>query len=149
MNETDLHFFIDSTINYFDIMTKVKIETGIPYLSNGKPIALEFTGIIGVSGQRKGSIYLTTSAEMLIEISETAIGIENPKSEDIKDLVGEITNTISGNVRQVYGDNFMISVPVVIEGKPKDIKMPSDINSFVIPMKWKKYPLYLVVCLEH
>ena len=148
MNETDIHFFIDSTLNYFDIMTKVKLETGIPYLSNGKPTALEFTGIIGVSGERKGSIYLTTSAEMLNKISEEALGIKNPTTEGIKDLIGEITNTISGNVRQVYGDNFMISVPVVIEGKPKDIKMPSDINSFVIPMKWKEYPLYLVVCLE-
>jgi len=148
MNETDLHFFIDSTTNYFDVMTNVKLETGIPYLNNGKPIALEFTGIIGVSGGRKGSIYLTTSAEMLKEISEKSIGIENPSSADIKDLIGEITNTISGNMRYVYGDTFMISVPVVLEGKPKDIKMPSEIGSFVIPMKWKGYPLYLVVCLE-
>lgn len=148
MNETDLHFFIDSTTNYFDIVTNVKLETGIPYLYNGDPIALEFTGIIGVSGKRKGSIYLTTTADLLRSISETALGIENPQAEDFKDLIGEITNTISGNVRQAYGDNFMISVPVVIEGIPKDIKLPKDIQSFVIPMNWKDHQLYLVVCLE-
>lgn len=148
MNETDLHFFIDSTVNYFDVMTNVKLETGIPYLYNGDPIALEYTGIIGVSGKRKGSIYLTTSAELLGSIAQTALGIESPKAEEFKDLIGEITNTISGNVRQAYGDNFMISVPVVIEGIPKDIKLPNDIQSFVIPMHWKDYQLYLVVCLE-
>ncbi len=148
MNATDLHFFIDSTINYFDIMTEDKLETGIPYLKNGNPIALEFTGIIGISGGRKGSIYLTTTADMLRSILQNAIGFENPQTEHIKDLIGEITNTIAGNVRQAYGDNFMISVPVVLEGKPKDIKLPDDIQSFVIPMKWRDHQSYLVICLE-
>lgn len=148
MNETDLRFFIDSTINYFDIMTKDKLQTGIPHLKNGKPIALEFTGIIGISGERKGSIYLTTTADMLRSILQNAIGIENPQTEHFKDLIGEITNTIAGNVRQAYGDNFMISVPVVLEGKPKDIRLPEDIQSFVIPMKWRDYKSYLVICLE-
>ena len=148
MNEADLHFFIDSTINYFDIVTHVKPETGIPYLYDGSPIALEYTGIIGVSGKRKGSIYLTATDDLLDTVANTALGIENPKTEDYKDLIGEITNTISGNVRQAYGDNFLISVPVVIEGVPKDIKLPPEIDSFVIPMKWDKHQMYLVVCLE-
>ena len=42
----------------------------------------------------------------------------------------------------------MISVPVVLEGKPKDIKLPDDIQSFVIPMKWRDHQSYLVICLE-
>ena len=68
--------------------------------------------------------------------------------DDIKDLVGEIANTISGNVRQAYGSDFMISVPVVIEGQAKDIKLPEDIKSFVIPLTWHNHKSYLVVCLE-
>ena len=142
MNETDLHFFIDSTINYFEEVTNEKATAGIPYIKDEEPVVLEYTGIIGISGKRKGSVYVTTSDEMLNDIAKTILGLEDIGKEDIKDLVGEIANTISGNVRQAYGSDFMISVPVVVEGKAKDIKLPDNIQSFVIPITWKDYKTY-------
>ena len=36
--------------------------------------------------------------------------------DNILDLVGEVANTISGNARKVFGREFLISVPVMIEG---------------------------------
>jgi len=148
MNETDLHFFIDSTVNYFEEVTSEKAVSGIPYIKDESPVVLEYTGIIGISGKRKGSIYITTTEAMLYEIAHIILGIEEVKPDDIKDLVGEIANTISGNVRQAYGSDFMISVPVVVEGKAKDIKVPDNIQSFVIPLNWRNFESYLVVCLE-
>lgn len=148
MNETDLHFFIDSTVNYFEEVTNEKATPGIPYIKDNEPVVLEYTGIIGISGKRKGSIYVTTSENMLSTIAKVILGLKEVGKEDIKDLVGEIANTISGNVRQAYGSDFMISVPVVVEGKAKDIKLPDNIQSFVIPITWKDFKLFLVVCLE-
>lgn len=148
MNETDLHFFIDSTVNYFEEVTNEKAIAGIPYIKDEEPVVLEYTGIIGISGKRKGSVYVTTSDEMLRDIAKTILGLDEVGQADIKDLVGEIANTISGNVRQAYGSDFMISVPVVVEGKAKDIKLPDNMQSFVIPITWKDYKTYLVVCLE-
>ena len=148
MNETDLHFFIDSTVNYFEEVTNEKATAGIPYIKDDEPVVLEYTGIIGISGKRKGSIYVTTSENMLSTIAKAILGLEEVGKEDIKDLVGEIANTISGNVRQAYGSDFMISVPVVVEGKAKDIKLPDNIQSFVIPITWKDFKSFLVVCLE-
>jgi chemotaxis protein CheX len=148
MNETDLHFFIDSTVNYFEEVTNEKATAGIPYIKDDEPVVLEYTGIIGISGKRKGSIYVTTSETMLSTIAQVILGIDKVGKEDIKDLVGEIANTISGNVRQAYGSDFMISVPVVVEGKAKDIKLPDNIQSFVIPITWKNFNSFLVVCLE-
>ena len=101
-----------------------------------------------LSGKRKGSVYVTSSEMMLSDIAKSILGLKTVGKEDIKDLVGEIANTISGNVRQAYGSDFMISVPVVIEGKAKDIKLPENIQSFVIPITWKDYKSFLVVCLE-
>ena len=109
---------------------------------------MEYTGIIGISGKRKGSVYITTAEGMLKELAKIILHLEEVTVEEIKDLVGEIANTISGNVRRAYGSDFMISVPVVIEGKAKDIKLPEDIKSFVIPLTWRDYKSYLVVCLE-
>ena len=148
MNETDLHFFIDSTVNYFEEVTNEKATAGIPYIKDDEPVVLEYTGIIGISGKRKGSVYVTSSEIMLSAIAKVILGLEEVGKEDVKDLVGEIANTISGNVRQAYGSDFMISVPVVIEGKAKDIKLPDNIQSFVIPITWKDFKSFLVVCLE-
>ena len=148
MNETDLHFFIDSTVNYFEEVTNEKAASGIPYIKDDEPVVLEYTGIIGISGKRKGSIYVTASEEMLKSIAKVILGLEDIGKEDIKDLIGEIANTFSGNVRQDYGSDFMISVPVVVEGKAKDIKLPDNIQSFVIPITWQDHKSFLVVCLE-
>ena len=148
MKETDLHFFIDSTGNYFEEVTSEKAVTGIPYIKDESPVVLEYTGIIGISGKRKGSIYITTTKAMLYEIAQIILGLDEVGREDVKDLVGEIANTISGNVRQAYGSDFMISVPVVVEGRAKDIKLPENIRSFVIPLTWCEHKSFLVVCLE-
>jgi chemotaxis protein CheX len=148
MNETDLHFFIDSTVNYFEEVTNEKATAGIPYIKDSEPVVLEYTGIIGISGKRKGSIYVTSTEEMLRTIAKLILGIEDVERSEIKDLVGEIANTISGNVRQAYGSDFMISVPVVVEGKARDIKLPDNIQSFVIPITWREFKIFLVVCLE-
>ena len=148
MNETDLHFFIDSTVNYYEEVTNEKASSGIPYIKDDEPVVLEYTGIIGISGKRKGSIYVTASEDMLKSVAKVILGLEDVGKEDIKDLIGEIANTVSGNVRQAYGSDFMISVPVVVEGKAKDIKLPDNIQSFVIPITWQDHKSFLVVCLE-
>lgn len=148
MKESDLHFFIDSTVNYFEEVTNEKAVTGIPYIKDEAPVVLEFTGIIGISGKRKGSVYITATKAMLSQIAQIILDIDDVGSEDVKDLVGEIANIISGNVRQAYGSDFMISVPVVVEGKAKDIKLPDNIQSFVIPLTWREHKSFLVVCLE-
>lgn len=148
MKESDLHFFMDSTSNYFLEITGEKVETGIPYLKAMEPVVLEYTGIIGISGRRKGSVYITSTADMLKELAGIILSSDEIKDEECKDLIGEIANTISGNVRQAYGSDFMISVPVVIKGVAEDIHLPEEIQSFVIPLNWRNHRAFLVVCLE-
>jgi chemotaxis protein CheX len=139
---------MDSTVNYFNEVTGKKASAGIPYIKGDKSVVLNYSGIIGISGKRKGSIYITSDGPMLKDLAKTILGLEDVGNEEIKDLIGEIANTISGNVRQVYGSDFLISVPVVVEGKTKDIRLPEDIQSFVIPLTWGGHKSYLVVCLE-
>ena len=73
---------------------------------------------------------------------------DDPKKEDVLDMAGEISNVIAGSVRANYGNNFNISVPIVFEGSPKQLKFPQDVAVFVIPMKWKGHEAFLVVGLE-
>ena len=41
--------------------------------------------------------------------------------ETMRDLVGEVANTISGNARRDFGRDFVISVPSVLAGEKPDI----------------------------
>ncbi len=78
----------------------------------------------------------------------TCLGETEISSENHCDVVGEVANTISGNARKSFGREFMISVPVVIQGEPERIKLPKDIRSFVIPLTWHHNDAALVINLE-
>ena len=105
-----------------------------------------FTGIIGISGARKGIVYFTAPRGMLtvllMRMQET-----DTSDENIKDLVGEVANTISGNARRDFGKNFVISVPVVIAHDAEKLTAPHT-RSYVIPINWRTHSAKLVVCLE-
>jgi chemotaxis protein CheX len=79
---------------------------------------------------------------LLMRMQET-----DSSDENIKDLVGEVANTISGNARRDFGKNFVISVPTVIAHDPDKVSAPHA-RSYVIPINWRTHSAKLVVCLE-
>ncbi|BFM06582.1 chemotaxis protein CheX [Halioxenophilus aromaticivorans] len=149
MSEATLQVFIDGVINYFQHTSDKDVKVGSPYLAeNHRPAAFDFTGIIGVSGPYKGTVYFTAPKALLTHLL-LAIGEKDTSMENILDLVGEVSNTISGNARSEFGQEFMISVPVVVEGAPSVIHLPKELRSYVIPVYWKAYSAAVVICLEH
>jgi len=148
MNNTEIKYIIDTTVKFFTDITNKPAICGIPTIKNSVRFVMEYTGIIGISGRRKGSIYFTATEEMLISFAKIMLQSDNPTREDIMDLVGEIANTISGNLRASFGDEFMVSVPVTVEGQVKDIRILHSTESYMIPIKWEGFKSYLVVSLE-
>ena len=111
LKEAEIRTFIEGATNYFEVSAQQAASVGSPYLvTDGKPGAYEYTGVIGISGARKGIVYFTAPRGMLtvllMRMNET-----DTSEENIKDLVGEVANTISGNARRDFGKNFVISVP--------------------------------------
>ena len=76
----------------------------------------EYTGIINITGKREGVVYFTAPKAML-----TVLLMKMQESdfshETMRDLVGEVANTISGNARRDFGRDFVISVPSVLSGE--------------------------------
>ena len=64
------------------------------------------------------------------------------------DLVGEVSNTISGNARMKFGEQFMLSVPVVIQGKSQAVKISNVAQTYVIPLSWKNFKANLIINLQ-
>lgn len=148
MDEGELRVFIQGATRYFQQITRLPAEIGAAYLANPRDApAMDMTGIIGVSGARKGVVYLTAPRTLLNNVL-LAMG-ENELSHNMQlDLAGEIANTIAGNAREHFGQEFMISVPIVVAGSLETVKLPAHIRSFVIPLKWQRENAAVVVCLE-
>lgn len=148
MSEQALKVFIEGVINYFKHTSDKDVKVGTPYLiENTQPTAFDYTGIIGVSGPYKGTVYFTAPRILLTHLL-LSVGEDDTSLANIMDIVGEVANTISGNARTEFGKEFMISVPVMVEGAPSGIHLPDHLRSYVIPIYWKAYSAAVVVCLE-
>ncbi len=147
--EATCNLFINSVSNYFKHLTEIDSSTKVPYLKESKGFVLkDFTGMIGISGGRKGFVYVSANKEMFAELINMFIGIENPSNEDILDMAGEISNVIAGNVRANLGTNFMISVPTVFQDFPEEIDIPDDVSIYVIPINWNDHEVFVVICFD-
>ncbi len=80
---------------------------------------------------------------LLRTVGEPDVGFGN-----LEDLAGEVANTIAGNARKFFGSEFLISVPVVVWGRPEKISFPRQLKTFVIPILWRGFRSYLLICLE-
>ena len=145
--ETELKIFIEGALRIFETLTSQAATVGSPYLvTDGKPGVYEYVGVIDITGVRQGIVYFTAPRGMLtvllMRMQET-----DTSDENMRDLVGEVANTISGNARRDLGKGFVISVPNVITNTPEGVVTPHD-RSFVIPINWRTHAAKLVVCLQ-
>ena len=148
MDDQDIQVFITGVRRYFESLradAKVVIEP--PFIKDQERPLLEYTGIIGISGKAHGAVCFTANGLML----ENILGFlnESPSSQEMLcDLVGEIANTLSGNAREEFGRDFLISVPVVATEKNSSFRFPEEGRNYVIPIIWQEQKAYLLVCLS-
>lgn len=148
MSEDKIQIFIDAVIRYFKQTAETDVKVGTPYLEhNQSPQAMDYTGIIGISGKYKGCVYFTAPKVLLKHLLMT-LGEIDVSADNMIDMVGEVANTLSGNARRELGSEFMISVPVVVNGAPSSIHLPKDLRSYVIPINWKGYSAAVVICFK-
>ena len=147
--EATCNLFINSVSNYFKHLTEIDSNMKVPYLKESEGLILkDFTGMIGISGSRQGFVYISANREMFEDLINMFIGIEDPSDEDILDMAGEISNVVAGNVRANLGANFMISVPTVFEGMPKELSIPDGVSMYVIPINWNNHEAFVVLGLD-
>ncbi len=108
---------------------------------------LDFSAAIGISGPRRGCVYYTAPRAMARQLAED-LGEPDTSDALCADLVGEVANTISGNACEELGASFLISVPVVLVGRPEAVRFPEGVPTFLIPVFWRGHKSLLVICLE-
>lgn len=148
LTEAEIRTFVDGATQYFEVSARQPAAVGSPYLiTEGPPAVHEYSGVIGVSGRRRGAVCFTAPRSMLMvllmRMNET-----DTSDANMKDLVGEVANTISGNARRDFGREFVISVPAVLANDGGKFVPPTNTRPFIIPINWRSHSAKLIVCLE-
>jgi len=144
----EIEVMVNTAKSYFDAIVSTEVVVGVPYLVEpGQAPTQDYTGLIGISGPRKGCVYFSAPSIMLRHFV-MAMGEPSSSSAILRDMIGEVANTIAGNARESFGSQFMISVPMVIEGKIDSVHLPKEQRACVIPLKFKSYTASLVVWLQ-
>ena len=140
MKEEKLQVFLDGVQKYFaQMIAGEELVVGTPYLIENKiPSAKDFTGVIAISGKNQGVVYFTAPKELLERLL-VLIGEKDTSEALMVDLVG---------ARSEFGEEFEISVPIVLRGAPDEILLPRKDRSFVIPITWRNRGAAIVISLR-
>jgi len=146
LRQETLPVFLQAIMHYFNHITGVPAETETPYLQETASDISDFTAIIGVSGDLQGCVYYTASRPMLDQL--LGFVAEHEPTDELRcDMAGEVANTLSGNARKQLGAGFMISTPVVIQGKPERLVPYKGGACFAIPILWRELRSLLMISL--
>lgn len=147
MKAEKLHVFIDSVTNFFKQINTDEAVVDTPFINdNINPLSYDFSGIISITGPMEGCVYVSSETPMLRNILHK-MGEPDNSIVLLKDLVGEIANTVAGNARREFGSEFIISPPLIVDGAPSNVYLPKDKRTYVIPVTWDKYKTLIGICL--
>lgn len=112
--------FMHATIHVLSTMAGITPTPGKPYIKKNSVAQGDVSAIVGITGEKAGSISVTFTKQCAIGLVRGMLGDDiQDILQDTKDAVGEITNMISGQARSglaELGMAFQGSTPSVIMG---------------------------------
>lgn len=131
--------FLNATIKVIETMAFVTPVPGKPYVVTDTLIGGDISGIIGLTGAKKGSVVLSLSKEAALKIVSSML---NEKfyyiNTEIRDAIGELTNVIAGDARRALaeqGHMFEAGIPTVIIGQGHEIESITSGPILAIPFE--------------
>ena len=151
MNVRFINPFLQGTISVLKTMAFVDPIAGTPYLKKDCVARGDISGIIGLTGEAKGSLALSFSESCILRIVSNMLGEEiRGANGDIKDAVDEITNMVSGVARKHLendGLNITAAIPTVVAGKDHSIIHVMGGPSIIIPFTIDAGSFVVDICL--
>ena len=152
MNVKFVNPFIGATLNVLETMASVKAKAGKPYLKKETVAKGDISGVIGLTGDVKGTISVSFSEKSILYIVSNMLGEEITElNEEIKDATGEISNMISGKARQeldTMGRSLKSAIPSVVMGKNHTITHMTTHPVVAIPFDTDNGSFTIEVCFE-
>ena len=147
--------FTESLVNVLSTMASTTASSGKAYYKedNVDAISGDVSGIMGFSGDKyKGTLVISFSEAAICDIADKIFG-EKKESVDseIADMVGEITNMVSGGGRMKLaqsGFKFEASIPTTIIGKNHSISHKTNEKIVVVPFRTDAGEIYIEGCFQ-
>lgn len=145
--------FLDSVVNVLGMMALLDVTPGTAELKDGFVARGDISGIIGMSsGASGGSMAITFPKAVVFQVAFRMLGDEvNEINDDVIDLVGELTNMISGGAKAKFdeiGINIGMATPVVVCGESHEIHHKSSGKSIILPFGTEAGEFYVEVCFD-
>jgi CheY-specific phosphatase CheX len=145
MNHSDMHLFVDISVNFFEKITGEPASIAEGQLQFGRSTLLDHNGLIRISGSSEGVVCLSMPSPMIVELLQSS-GETVETEEAQRDLVGEAANIIASNARKHFGSGFGISPPVTIEAGQPSADWPY--SRFALPIRWRDHQAVLLLALH-
>ncbi len=153
MNVEFINPFLHSITNILNTMATLNVEHGSISLKNHNTPLGDVTGIICMSSpQTQGTLAISFSAPVIIDITQRMLNEKvSAIDETVTDLVGELTNMVSGSAKRLLdekGYDFDMATPEVFSGKDKVIAHQENTAVIIIPLKAESGDLFVEICFE-
>ena len=140
MDATFINPFLIATQNVFKTMLSTQITIGKPSLKTNNLTLGEVTGVMGFTGDKKGSFTLSFSRESAAYVYRSMIGEDiSIINSDVVDAIGELTNIISGQIRvelEKIGVKLSASLPTVIVGQNVAVSFITRLPVIALPFSF-------------
>lgn len=145
--------FLASLINVLKTMASLELKPLKPRIKKDEVARGDVSGLIGMVGdQTRGSMSITFDEQLALEIMDKMLG-EKPSSidEEVTDMVGEITNMVTGGAKRILADNgfeFEMATPVVVSGKGHTLRHKCEGAIIIMPFTSEWGNAFIEICFE-
>jgi len=144
--------FIAATNNILSTMANITPTAGKPFAKTDQTALGDFSAVVGVTGEHKGSICVTFTREGAESVTRAMLGDDlEDVEQDVISTVGEITNIISGKTRAAIAEKGVVlqgSTPTIIAGEKHRITHLSRAPVMCIPFSMPTGSFTVEFCLE-
>ncbi|GLS92496.1 chemotaxis protein CheX [Psychromonas marina] len=153
MNAEFVNPFLSSFINVLQTMAQIEVKPGRPSLKKDAVARGDVSGLIGMVGPTaKGSFSISFDKKLALNVFKLMVGEEvKEMSDDITDMVGEITNMVSGGAKRQLGEKgfeFSMATPIVVTGPSHTIKHQVDGAKVLMPFRSEYGNAFIEICFN-
>ena len=144
--------FVNAAVNVVSTMASITPKAQTPFVKKTGTPSGDVTAIIGFTGQCNGTIAVSFTRPCAIALVRAMLGDDiQDIIQDTKDAVGELTNMISGQARQILGEmglKFQGSTPSIILGRDLTVTHAAKGPVIAIPFTTPHGDFMLEFCFQ-
>jgi chemotaxis protein CheX len=144
--------FINGALHVLKTMASTEAKAGKAYVKKDRVAKGDVSGVIGLTGEAKGTISVTFTGPCILDVVSRMFGERMEElNEEIGDAVGEISNMISGYARQKLeegGKSLKAAIPTIIMGKDHRLSHMTNGAVIAIPFTTDSGKFTIEVCFE-